>query len=142
MFEDEMDKKTYRLFISQTPQDTKEFSQFLERLESSHDFIWENNSQKEKVDPEILFEQIEKSEVVVILSGIYSIKKELIENIFSIALKQDKPIVLIRPYGMENVPLELEEKSDAVIGWNAHCIVGAIKGVLGLGDDEELGEID
>lgn len=142
MFEEEMDTHVYQLFISQINEENKENSQFFERLNNAHDFIWENNSQKEKFDPDSLFEQIEKSEVVVILSGLYGINKELIENIFTIALKQDKPIVLIRPYGMENVPLELEEKSSAVIGWNAHCIVGAIKGVLGLGENDEFCEID
>ena len=37
------------------------------------------------------------------------------------------PILLIRFFGMEFILKELEEKSDAVVGWNPHCIVDAIE---------------
>jgi hypothetical protein len=44
-----------------------------------------------------------------------------------IARRLNKPIILIRPYGMEDVPPELETVSHAVKGWNRVCIVEAIE---------------
>jgi len=38
---------------------------------------------------------------------------------------------VIRPYGMENIPYQLEEIADEVVGWNTPCIVDAIKDALG-----------
>ena len=53
-----------------------------------------------------------------------------------LAHELEKPVLLIRPYGMEDVPAELEEASNGVIGWSASCIAGAIKGVLNDDEDE------
>ena len=39
----------------------------------------------------------------------------------------DIPLLSIRFYGMEAILKELEEKADAVVGWNPHCIINAIE---------------
>ena len=136
MFEEERDPHTYRLFISQIPDTSEEYDRFISKLDRAYDFSWENSSHAAKTDEKNLKSQIEPSEVVVVLSGLYSPGPEIIKNIFSIASQLKKPVVLIRPYGVENVPLELEEKASDVIGWNAPCIVDAIKGVLNNQNEE------
>ena len=42
-------------------------------------------------------------------------------------LTRDEPIVLVRPMGIEEVPEVLEEKAATIVGWNANCIIDAIK---------------
>ena len=47
----------------------------------------------------------------------------------------DIPIVLVRPHGLEEVPESLEKEASTIVGWNANCIVDAIKNA------EEIGRI-
>ena len=44
------------------------------------------------------------------------------------------PLLLVRSYGMELILRQLEEKSDAVVGWNPHCIIDAIETLVDGGD--------
>lgn len=141
MFEEETENREYHLFISQIPDSTKEYDLFTEKLKNAYDFSFVNHSLKNKTNKSELEEQLSISEVVIILSGQYAMEPALIKGIVLEAKKQEKPIVLIRPYGLETVPLELEELSDGVVGWNAPCIIDAIKNVLGEGDDEASCEI-
>ena len=71
----------------------------------------------------------------------YSNDPDLIKDMALMAKELGNEIVLIRPYGMENVPANLEELSSAVVGWNAPCVIDAIKSVLGEIDDEDNCEI-
>jgi hypothetical protein len=41
--------------------------------------------------------------------------------------KYDIPLILVRPYGVEEVPEILEEKAATIVGWNANCIIDSIK---------------
>lgn len=44
-----------------------------------------------------------------------------------LACQLNKPIILIRPYGLEEVPAELEKLAKGVVGWNKVCIVEQIE---------------
>jgi hypothetical protein len=35
--------------------------------------------------------------------------------------------VLVRPFGVEEVPEILEENAATIVGWNANCIIDSIK---------------
>lgn len=120
------DSRVYKLFISHINQDD-EYNLFLSKLDASYDFQWEDHAVQGKILPAEITEQIEPVDVVVILSGLCSKNKQLVTRQLNAALKQEKPIVVIRPYGMENVPYKLEEIADEVVGWNTPCIVEAIK---------------
>ncbi|QUH22310.1 TIR domain-containing protein [Methanobacterium alkalithermotolerans] len=133
MFEEEMDNRTYKLFISQYKEEEEENILFINRLEQAHDFQWENNSLPQDTPLEIK-NKLKEADVVVVLSGLYSNHPDYIKKLINTAQQEDKPLVIIRPYGVENIPLELEKKAQEVVGWNAPCIVDAIKGVLGVGE--------
>ncbi|HOQ19157.1 MAG TPA: hypothetical protein PLM42_06590, partial [Methanothermobacter thermautotrophicus] len=53
------------------------------------------------------------------------------------ALKLSKPIITVRPYGLENVPVELEEVSSEIVGWNPHCIGEAIEDAVNPEDKNQ-----
>ena len=97
-------------------------------MAAAHDFEFKNYGilEKDKITGEELQEQIMPVGIVIILSGLYNKYKDIIKKQIDIANKLEKPIIVIRPYGMENVPPELEEAAVDIVGWNAPCIVDAI----------------
>jgi hypothetical protein len=135
MFEDE--SKTYNIFISQLKDDGEEYDRFIGKLEASHDFEWKNHSITDKTGNEQLKEQMQDVDVVIILSGMYSKNKKLIEEEIDLAQNLKKPIVIIRPYGMENVPGRIEDAASEVVGWNTSCIVDSVRESLEEDDDME-----
>lgn len=125
LFEEE--SRIYKIFISHTDEEDEEYLTFNQKLSSAHDFEYENYGILEKIDENELQEQIEPAEVVIILSGLYNKNKLLIKKQLDIAVNLNKPIIVIRPYGMEDVPPELEDIAEDVVGWNAPCIVDSIE---------------
>lgn len=123
MFESEL--KTYKIFISHIGKNEEEYSFFIEKLQTAHDFEFKNFSIFD--NEKDLEEQIKPVGIVVILSGLYNKYKDVIKEQIDIAKGLSKPILVIRPFGMENVPSELEEIAADIVGWNAPCIVDAIE---------------
>ena len=143
MFEEEMDLKTYQLFITRVAETDEEYERFVGRLDDAYDFNYENHSDNVlsgKSDKEelknTLKDTINGVEMVIILAGLYPTYFNMIWAVIELSHELEKPVLLIRPYGMEDVPAELEEASNGVIGWSASCIAGAIKGVLNDDEDE------
>jgi len=123
----EEDLKVYHLFISHNGEGDEEYLTFIQRLIEAPDFEWEDHGVPGENSPQELRNQIEPSEIVVILTGLYSRHHDLIQAQVKIAQELEKPIILIRPYGMEEVPGDLEEIADGVVGWNRVCIVEMIQ---------------
>lgn len=130
MFEE--DTREYKLFISHINQDDPEQNLFITKLNASYDFQWTDCAVRGEISNTNLNEQMEKADVVIILSGLLSKDQSLMKNQIEMAVKLKKPIVVIRPYGMENVPHHLEEIAGEVVGWNTPCIVDAIREVMGI----------
>lgn len=132
------DKPTvYKLFISQLDETTYEYDRLIGKLSSVEDFKFDDFSVPGKNSKEELIEQIKQVDVVVILSGLYSTDKDLIQREMDVALELDKPIVIVRPYGMENVPGNIEHAANEVIGWNAGCIIDSIVESSPYDEDED-----
>jgi hypothetical protein len=133
MFEDK--SEIYNIFISQLKDDDEEYKRFIGKIEASHDFQWKNHSISDETDKEQLNEQMKDVDVVIILSGMYSKNKDLIQQEIDLARKLGKPIVIIRPYGMENVPERIEDAASEVVGWNTSCIVDSVRESLESDED-------
>jgi Thoeris protein ThsB, TIR-like domain len=118
---------TYKLFLSQLKESTYEYDKLIGKLKSVNDFQYNNYSIADKTGKEDLKEQMKTVDVVLILSGLYSADKDLIQREIDVAEELGKPIVMIRPYGLETVPGSIEKKASEVIGWNAICIVDSIR---------------
>jgi hypothetical protein len=62
---------------------------------------------------------------------------QIIQEHINYAQTFDKAIIIIRPYGAEEIPLELQDVATKVVGWNTACIVDAI--LIGInGEDYEF----
>lgn len=133
MFEDENDNKIYRLIISNGYDKNKEYMKFIEQIYSKNDFLWkESISASYSTANKEFFEKIN---VIILLAGLYTHNKETFNDLIKASKKYSIPIVLVRPYGLEEVPENLEKEASTIVGWNANCIIDAIKNA------EEIGRI-
>lgn len=125
MFEEDKDDKIYNLIISNGIDKNREYGQFTEKLFQKTDFLW-----KESITGAYATageEFYKKVDAVIILAGLYNDNKEKFDELIEAAQKYEIPIVLVRPYGLEEVPEELEKKAATIVGWNGNCIVDSIK---------------
>ena len=125
MFEEDKDDKIYNLIISNGTDFNNEYGQFLEKLFSKVDFLWKESVSSSYSNAGDAFYQ--KVDRIILLAGLYKDNKETFNDLLEAAEKYDIPIVLVRPYGLEEVPEILEEKAATIVGWNANCIVDSIK---------------
>ena len=125
MFEDDKDDKIYNLIISNGTDYKNEYGQFTEKLYSKVDFLWkESISGSYEHASENFYSKVDR---IILLAGLYNENKELFGLLVAASEKYGIPIVLVRPQGLEEVPLELEEKAATIVGWNANCIIDSIK---------------
>ena len=125
MFEDERDEKIYNLIITNGFYKNNEYGQFTEKLYSKVDFRWkESISGSYATANENFYNKVDR---IIMLAGLYSDNKELFNDLLDASEKYNIPIVLVRPYGLEEVPEILEERAATIVGWNANCILDSIK---------------
>ncbi|KZX13952.1 hypothetical protein [Methanobrevibacter oralis] len=125
MFEEDKDDKIYNLIISNSYDGNKEYQQFIEKVYSKTDFLWkESISSSYSLAGEEFYNKVDR---IILLSGLYKENKETFHALLEASEKYKIPIVLVRPYGVEEVPEILENKAATIVGWNANCIVDAIK---------------
>ena len=119
-----MTDKTYKLLITKGNDPDDQYGFYKERIDSQNDFSYiEYNTE----DNDITDEVFEDVDVIVMLFGLYHNNQEMFEELFKKSEEFDVPVLLVRFFGMEYILKELEERSDAVVGWNPHCIVDAIE---------------
>ena len=121
---DENEKRVYNLLITRGIDPDDQYGFYKERIDSQSDFLYnEYNTQDNDLTDE-LFNEVD---VTVLLFGLYHNNQELFEELIAKSNQFNVPILLIRFFGMEYILKELEERSDAVVGWNPHCIADAIE---------------
>jgi hypothetical protein len=127
MFEEELE--LHDLFITHNGPGDEEYLTFIQRLLEAPDFEWKDHGVPGLNREEELEEQIRPAQVVVVLSGLYNRHPEVKKQV-QMARKMDKPLLLIRPYGLEEVPPELDKVAQGVVGWNRVCIVEHLEDIL------------
>ena len=131
MSDENYEKRVYNLLITKGNDPDDQYGFYKERIDSQRDFLYKEYNTLENDLTEELFNEID---VTVLLFGLYHTNQELFEELISKSKEFNVPILLIRFFGMEYILKELEEISDAVVGWNPHCIVDAIETLVD-GDD-------
>ena len=116
--------KVYNLLITRGIDPDNQYEFYKERIDSQRDFLY---NEYNTIENELTEELFEKVDVVVLLFGIFNDNKELFKELIAKSKQYNVPLLLIRFFGMEYVLKELEEISDALVGWNPHCIVDAIE---------------
>ncbi len=64
---------------------------------------------------------------VIILSGMYEAYSEWMNFEMETAKKYDKPIIGVKPWGQERIPLDVQANADVMVGWNSASVVQAVR---------------
>lgn len=64
---------------------------------------------------------------VIILSGMYVSYSDWIDFEIDTAVSLGKPIIGVKPWGQERVPLKVQNSADIMVGWNASSVVDAVR---------------
>ncbi|MDD1679378.1 MAG: TIR domain-containing protein [Methanomicrobiales archaeon] len=74
-----------------------------------------------------LRDQIRPSSIVIILSGMYAAHSDWIQYEIEIAREMGKPILGIKPWGNQMIPVAVSSAAREIVGWNTNSIVEAIR---------------
>lgn len=119
------ENKVYKILITREENDAiNQYDFYKERIDSQKDFLYEEYDTLENELTDELFNEID---IVILLFGLYQYNPELFDELIKKSKEFNVPLLLVRAYGMEYILKELEEKSDAAVGWNPHCIINAIE---------------
>lgn len=130
------DLRFYRLFISHAWIHNDYYYKLVDMLNYANNFEWHNYSVPEH-DPllvkttkqldEGLVLQIRPTQAVIIISGMYAAYRPWIQREIEIAQEMNKPIIGIKPWGNERIPVAVQNAACEMVGWNTTSIVDAIR---------------
>lgn len=76
---------------------------------------------------EKLTSRISNSSVVIVISGMYSAYSKWIDYEIDEAKRLGKPIIGVKPWGQERIPLKIQNNSTTMVGWNRDSIINAVR---------------
>lgn len=128
--------KDYHIFISHSWDYSDQYNKIKEWLDASSYFLWSDYSvpctkslevdgireQKQKIR-----ERISMCSCVIILSGMYVDYSNWIDYEIDTAVALGKPIIGVKPWGQERIPLKVQNNADIMVGWNASSVVDAVR---------------
>jgi hypothetical protein len=124
----------YRIFISHAWDYNDEYYKLEKNLKEYPNFDFRNYSVP-KHDPfdtgaqltKKLLDQMEPVQVVLVLAGMYATKSDWIQFEITEAQRMGKPIIGIKPWGQERVPVIIQNSAKIIHGWNYGPIVESIR---------------
>ncbi len=129
--------KNRQVFISHAWQYSSHYDTICEWLDEANNFTWKNcsvpstNALPDKTSTGLsrgMTRQINPSNVVLILGGMYAAHSAWIEYEISEAQRLNKVIIGITPWGQERVPIIVQEASVCpMVGWNRASVIQAIR---------------
>lgn len=127
--------KTYNLFISHAWKYDEHYSKVVGWLNDS-DLTWKNYSVPEddqldttsnKKLKEALTKQINPTSAVIILAGMYAAHSDWIDYEIDEAIRLDKVIIGVKPWGQERIPTKIQDNATTMVGWNSSSVVNAVE---------------
>lgn len=129
--------KTRMIFISHAWHYSEHYKKIVEWFDREPNFSWKNCSvpstngltDKTKNGLEAgMTRQINPSQVVVILAGMYAAHSDWIKYEICEANRLNKPIVGVKPWGQEKTPKVVQDASwCTLVGWNRASVVAAVR---------------
>lgn len=86
-----------------------------------------NAELEEKID-----NNIRNSSLFIILSGMYvsQTNRKWIDKELDIAVKYNKIIIGVKPWGNDNIPSEVQANANEIVNWNSKSLINVIKKYL------------
>jgi hypothetical protein len=124
-----------RLFVTHAWDNSDDYLRVFEYLESARNFFYKNYSTPDKrpnsVDREVLREDLRKqiapAEAVLALSSLYATQQDLLTFQLLYAQANNKPVVLLKPFGAGEPPKAILDLAEEVVGWDERALVDAIR---------------
>jgi hypothetical protein len=125
-----------RVFVTHVFEESDDYIRVFEFLESVDRFYYINVSKPENIPSQggveaikdELIEQIKAAEAVVVISGAYEQKGELVSYMMDVAKANSIGMIAVRPFGgMTETPQNIVDRVDEHVEWNARKIVDTIK---------------
>ncbi|MFM2399882.1 MAG: hypothetical protein RL341_2039 [Pseudomonadota bacterium] len=124
----------YRLFISHAWSYNAEYYKLVEMFNNYPNFDFRNYSvpqhdsfdTSEKLTKKLL-DQMNPSQVIIVLAGMYAAHSDWIQFEINEAVRLEKPIIGVRPWGQERVPQSIQDSAHVIHGWNVGPIVQSIR---------------
>ncbi len=64
---------------------------------------------------------------VIILSGMYVAYSNWIDFEIDTAVELGKPIIGIKPWRQERIPVKVQNNADTMVGWNSSAVIDAVR---------------
>lgn len=92
-----------------------------------HDPLIDPNTTVGKTQLKVALEkQIKPASKVIILAGMYAAHSYWIDYEIDTAVKYDKYIIGVKPWGQERIPTKISGNADVMVGWNKESVINAI----------------
>lgn len=92
-----------------------------------HDPIHTNGTDKQLRDE--IAKRIFKSDIVIVLAGVYASYSKWIQKEIEIA-KNSKPILAVAPWGSEKTSQIVKDHAKKIVRWNTESVVEAIRDLV------------
>lgn len=128
--------RNYHIFISHSWDYSYHYETIKDWLTKAPYFTWTNYSvpitnpldvKSTKELKQKLYFRISNSSCVIILSAMYAKYSRWIDFEIDTAVAMDKPIIGIRPWGQERIPIKIQDNADIIVGWNSAPLVQAVR---------------
>ena len=131
--------KTRMIFISHAWKYNSHYWTVVGWFNDASNFAWKNCSvpnhdalpdKTSKGLSEGMTRQINPAQVVVILAGMYAAHSAWIDYEIEEAKRMSKPIVGVKPWGQERVPVNVQNAADlygTMVGWNSASVINAVR---------------
>ena len=128
--------KNYRLLISHSWKYSTQYDTIVNWLNLASNFKWSNHSvsaddtfsTKTKIAlKEQLTQQMRGCNAIIVVSGMYVGYSEWIDYEINEAIRMNKPIIAIKPWGNERIPLKIRNNATLIVGWNSMSLISAIR---------------
>jgi MTH538 TIR-like domain (DUF1863) len=124
----------YRIFVSHAWDYSQEYYDLINRFNGYPNFDYRNYSvpEHDRLDTttqlgQKLLHQMNPVQVVIILAGMYAAHREWIQYEIDQAVRLGKPIIAVKPWGQERVPIAIQNAATVVHGWNISPIIQSIR---------------
>lgn len=128
--------KNYRLLISHAWSYSGHYIRIKNWLDHGAYFKWSNHSisadspVKTATDQELktkLTQQISGCSAIIVVAGMYANYSQWIDYEIAEALRLNKPIIGLRPWGSEKTPAKIKNNATVLVNWNAASLVNAVR---------------
>lgn len=85
-----------------------------------------HNANNDTLLRKALYNQISRSHVIVIPTGMYASYSKWIQKEIDGSVTYGKPILAVNPWGAQRTSLDVKDAASKIVGWNAESVVGGI----------------